>query len=290
VSATVPHPPPDASTREPLGATPAPGVASLAPPGPARTALAERIDALLPQTQCTRCGYPDCRAYADALAADAVPLNRCPPGGAEGVRRLAGLLGRPALALDPAHGHEGPRRVVFIAEASCIGCTLCIQACPVDAIIGAPKRMHTIIEQDCTGCELCLPVCPVDCMVLEDARAGAPGGAAWAPAPGEGGRARPARRPARVPRDAREEAERLAASSAARQASVARQARGTPAPAPMPPAAHPDDVARSAASARQSAAVVSPRPAQDAASVDPKRAVIEAALARARLRAKLRPT
>ncbi|MBW8759887.1 MAG: RnfABCDGE type electron transport complex subunit B, partial [Burkholderiales bacterium] len=146
-------------------ATPPAGVAS----------LAQRLDALLPQTQCTRCGYPDCRAYAEALAAGEAKLNQCPPGGAEGIRRLALELGQAELPLDPAFGDEAARRVVYIEEATCIGCTLCIQACPVDAIIGAPKRMHAVVEADCTGCELCLPVCPMDCIALEEASAGATG-------------------------------------------------------------------------------------------------------------------
>ena len=185
-------------------ATPAPGVAS----------LAQRIDALLPQTQCTRCGYPDCRSYADAVATGEAALNQCPPGGAEGIRQLAALLGRPELPLNPEFGDEGPRRVVYIEEATCIGCTLCIQACPVDAIVGAPKRMHAVIEADCTGCELCLPVCPMDCIALEEASAGATGWAAWSPAQADAARTRYAERQARLARDARDEDERLSAKAA----------------------------------------------------------------------------
>jgi Na+-translocating ferredoxin:NAD+ oxidoreductase subunit B len=128
--------------------------------------LAARIDALLPQTQCTRCGYPTCRAYADAIAADETDINHCPPGGADGVAALAALLGKPAMPLDPANGIEAPPLVAVIDEAICIGCTKCIQACPVDAIVGAAKRMHTIVAAECTGCELCLPPCPVDCIAL----------------------------------------------------------------------------------------------------------------------------
>ena len=187
-------------------ATPPAGVASLS--------LAERIDALLPQTQCTRCGYPDCRSYADAIAAGEAPLNQCPPGGAEGIRLLAQLLGRPELPLNPEFGDEGPRRVVYIEEATCIGCTLCIQACPVDAIVGAPKRMHAVIETDCTGCELCLPVCPMDCIALEEASAGATGWAAWSPAQADTARARYTGHQARLARDAREDDERLSAKAA----------------------------------------------------------------------------
>lgn len=184
------------------------------PAGVAPLSVAERIDALLPQTQCTRCGYPDCRSYADAVASGAAALNQCPPGGAEGVRRIAQLLGRPELPLNPEFGDEGPRRVVYIEEATCIGCTLCIQACPVDAIMGAPKRMHAVIEADCTGCELCLPVCPMDCIALEDASAGATGWAAWSPAQADAARARHAGRQARLARDAREEDDRLNAKAA----------------------------------------------------------------------------
>ena len=126
-------------------------------------ALAERLNDALPQTQCTRCGYPDCRGYAQAIASGEAGINQCPPGGAEGVARLARITGGPVRALDPARGTEGPLRLALIDEAACIGCTLCIEACPVDCIIGAPKRMHTVIGAQCTGCELCVPACPVDC-------------------------------------------------------------------------------------------------------------------------------
>ncbi len=152
--------------------------------------LAQRIDAALPQTQCTRCGYPDCAAYARAIAEDAAPINQCPPGGAEGVARLAVLTGRPALPLNPANGLEGPRTVAVIDEAWCIGCTLCLKACPTDAILGANKLMHTVIAPHCTGCELCIPVCPVDCIQLEEASAGATGWAAWSPAQADAARMR----------------------------------------------------------------------------------------------------
>ncbi|BBD79696.1 RnfABCDGE type electron transport complex subunit B [Aerosticca soli] len=129
--------------------------------------LADRIDALLPQTQCERCGYHGCRPYAEAIAAGEAPINRCPPGGAAGIARLAALLERPTLPLDPSCGVEQPRRLARIIEADCIGCTKCIQVCPVDAIVGAAKLMHTVIADDCTGCELCVPACPVDCIALE---------------------------------------------------------------------------------------------------------------------------
>ena len=128
--------------------------------------LATRIDALLPQTQCTRCGYPTCRAYAEAIAAHRADINRCPPGGAEGIAVVAALLGITPKPLDPATGVEGPPLVAVIDETVCIGCTKCIQACPVDAILGTAKRMHTVIAAECTGCELCVPPCPVDCIDL----------------------------------------------------------------------------------------------------------------------------
>jgi len=127
---------------------------------------AEAIDALLPQTQCTKCGFAGCRPYAEAIAAGEAPINRCPPGGVEGIGRLARLLGRPALPLDPACGTEQPRRIAWIDPAACIGCTKCTQACPVDAIIGAQKRMHTVIDALCTGCDLCVAPCPVDCIEM----------------------------------------------------------------------------------------------------------------------------
>ena len=199
MSPTVPPSSQTAST-----ATPPAGVAS----------LAQRIDALLPQTQCTRCGYPDCRAYAEAIASGEAAIDQCPPGGAEGIRRLALLLDRPTLPLNAGFGDEGVRRIVYIEEATCIGCTLCIQACPVDAIVGAPKRMHAVIEADCTGCELCLPVCPMDCIALEEASAGATGWDAWSPAQADAARARYAGRQARLARDAREHDERLDAKAA----------------------------------------------------------------------------
>jgi Na+-translocating ferredoxin:NAD+ oxidoreductase subunit B len=128
--------------------------------------LADRIDALLPQTQCTRCGYPACRPYAEAIARGETDISHCPPGGVAGIRALADLLGRPPKPLDPANGSEKPRELALIDEEVCIGCTKCIQACPVDAILGASKMMHTILVQECTGCELCIAPCPVDCISM----------------------------------------------------------------------------------------------------------------------------
>lgn len=126
--------------------------------------LVEKIDAILPQTQCGQCGYPGCKPYAEAIAKGEADINLCPPGGMEGVQRLADLLGREVKALE---AEEKPKQIARIDETTCIGCTLCIQACPVDAIVGAAKQLHTILTQQCTGCELCLPPCPVECIHME---------------------------------------------------------------------------------------------------------------------------
>lgn len=141
--------------------------------------LSHQILAILPQTQCTRCGFPDCSTYAQAIALDETEINQCPPGGQEGVKRIAALTGRTETPLNPLNGAESPRSVAWIDEAWCIGCTLCIAACPTDAIIGSNKQMHTIIENACTGCELCLPVCPVDCIFLENVSGNHTGWQAW---------------------------------------------------------------------------------------------------------------
>ena len=132
--------------------------------------LVERLDRLLPQTQCGQCGYAGCRPYAEAMAAGEADVDRCPPGGNAGARALAHVLGVAAKPYDRSRGEHKLPLVAVIVEADCIGCTKCIQACPVDAIIGAAKHMHTVIEPLCTGCELCVPACPVDCIVLEPAR------------------------------------------------------------------------------------------------------------------------
>lgn len=131
------------------------------------SALADAIDELLPQTQCRQCGYAGCRPYAEAIAAGHAGINQCPPGGAEGIRDLAALLGVPFRPLDPRFGTTKAPAVAVIDEQTCIGCTLCIQACPVDAIVGTAKMMHTVIARECTGCELCIPPCPVDCISME---------------------------------------------------------------------------------------------------------------------------
>jgi electron transport complex protein RnfB len=135
------------------------------------TVSSDRIDALLPQTQCTRCGYAGCAPYAAAIAAGEAAINQCPPGGAATIASLAALLDRPALALNPANGIEAPPQVAWIDESRCIGCAKCLAPCPVDAIVGAPKFLHTVLADRCTGCELCLPPCPVDCIELRPAPA-----------------------------------------------------------------------------------------------------------------------
>ena len=219
-------------------------------PNPGPATLAERLLDALPQTQCTRCGYPDCAAYAQALAEGAAAINQCPPGGAEGVQRLAALTGQPALPLNPANGAEGPRQVAWIDEAWCIGCTLCIAACPVDCIVGAPKRMHTVIEADCTGCELCVPACPVDCIHLDNVTGERTGWAAWSSGQAQAARAQYQATQARRQRQADEQVQRREEKTS-----------GATANSPETPET-PEAPTKSAA--------------------DPKRAAIAAALARAR--------
>jgi electron transport complex protein RnfB len=131
--------------------------------------LAARIDAILPQTQCTKCGFAGCMPYAEAIAAGHAEINQCPPGGAAGISKLSRITGRPVVPLNPANGTEAPLRIALIDEALCIGCTLCIQACPVDAIVGSAKRMHTVLASLCTGCDLCVPPCPMDCITMPTA-------------------------------------------------------------------------------------------------------------------------
>ena len=215
------------------------------PPKPAAAAL----DAALPQTQCTRCGYPDCRGYAEAMATGEAGINRCPPGGAEGVQRLARLTGLPPVPLDEACGHEGPRALAVIDEAWCIGCTLCIKACPVDCIVGASKRMHTVVDDQCTGCELCVPACPVDCIAMVPVTGAQTGWQAWSAEQAALARDRYTFHRLRVERDRRENDERLAAKAAAKLADLPSHTQHT-----------------------------------DPATLERKRAVIEAALTRARAR------
>jgi electron transport complex protein RnfB len=126
--------------------------------------LIDKINSILPQTQCTRCGYPSCKDYATAIAEEKADINQCPPGGNEGITLLANMLDKEVKPLNPENGKIEPRRLAIIEEEACIGCTLCIKACPVDAIIGANKMMHTVIASECTGCDLCIPACPVDCI------------------------------------------------------------------------------------------------------------------------------
>jgi electron transport complex protein RnfB len=209
--------------------------------------LASRILAVLPQTQCTRCGYPDCAAYASAIAEGQAPINQCPPGGAEGIARLAALTGQPVSPLNPAHGAEAPRSVAVIDENWCIGCTLCIKACPTDAILGSNKLMHTVIEPYCTGCELCLPVCPVDCISLENVSGLATGWAAWPQALADQARSRYEFNSYRRKREENDNQKRLEEKAKAKLADLGAHSLHT-----------------------------------DPAVLDQKRAVIEAALARAR--------
>jgi Na+-translocating ferredoxin:NAD+ oxidoreductase subunit B len=171
----------------------------------------DAIDALLPQTQCRRCRYDSCRAYAEAVAAGQAPINRCPPGGDATVAALADLLGIPALAIDPSCGLTTPLAIARIDEATCIGCTLCIQACPTDAIVGAAKLMHTVIADRCTGCELCLPPCPVDCIAM------LPAARPWSTADAERARQHFSARTARLAPGLRKGEQETAAVDLARQ-------------------------------------------------------------------------
>jgi electron transport complex protein RnfB len=212
-------------------------------------ATAAQILDVLPQTQCTRCGYPDCAAYAQAIAAVEAAINQCPPGGAEGITRLATLTGRPALPLDPAFGTEGPLTVAVIDEDWCIGCTLCLAVCPTDAILGGNKRMHTVIEPHCTGCELCLPVCPVDCIRMESVSGERTGWAAWSAQQAATARQRYEFHSHRLRRNQQENEVRLEEKARMKLADLPAHSQHT-----------------------------------DPAVLDQKRAVIEAALARARAR------
>ncbi|MCV2368966.1 electron transport complex subunit RsxB [Roseateles oligotrophus] len=205
------------------------------------------IDAALPQTQCTRCGYPDCHAYAVAVAAEQAQINQCPPGGAEGIRRLAAITGRSALPLSAEHGAEGPLKLAVIDEAWCIGCTLCIKACPVDCIVGAPKQMHVVVAEQCTGCELCVPACPVDCISLVALKPELSGWAAWGAPQADAARERYRFHQLNQTRAEQENSARLVAKAEAKLVDLAAVSKLT-----------------------------------EPTALDAKRAVIEAALARAR--------
>lgn len=175
--------------------------------------LADRIDTILPQTQCEQCGYHGCRPYAEAIAAGEADINQCPPGGQAGIDALAALLDRTAKPLDPEHGVEKPRMLARVIEADCIGCTKCIQVCPVDAILGASKQMHTVIADRCTGCELCVPACPVDCIALDPMPA-----EQIDPGHADAAREHFRQREARLARERREREAQLAARKAAMHA------------------------------------------------------------------------
>jgi electron transport complex protein RnfB len=182
--------------------------------------LADRILDALPQTQCTRCGYPDCKAYAQAIALEQAPINQCPPGGAEGVAVLARLTGKPVQPLNLEHGLEGPMTVAVIDEVWCIGCTLCIKACPTDAILGSNKVMHTVIESACTGCDLCLPVCPVDCIEMVPISGDKTGWAAWSAELATQARVRYESRQIRLVKEEQEHAARQEAKAAMKLADL----------------------------------------------------------------------
>ncbi|ODU10173.1 MAG: ferredoxin [Rubrivivax sp. SCN 71-131] len=226
----------------------------------AAAALAALLADALPQTQCRRCGFADCDAYAQAMAEGGADLDRCPPGGAEGIARLARLSGLRPRPLDPSRGREGPRGLAVIDEAACIGCTLCIQACPVDCIVGAPKRMHAVIDDQCTGCELCVPACPVDCIAMQPVSGARSGWQAWSEDEAHSARARYAARRSRQARAEREHDERLARHAARTATATATLAPGAASPGPA------------------AAAATAPPATQD----DRRRAAVEAALARAR--------
>ncbi|WP_426174925.1 electron transport complex subunit RsxB [Massilia sp. TWR1-2-2] len=190
--------------------------------------LADLIEDVLPQTQCTKCGYAACRPYAEAIADGTADINQCPPGGIEGVRRLAGVTGRAVIPINPVNGIERARPVAYIDEELCIGCTLCIQACPVDAIVGAAKQMHTVVPSLCTGCDLCVAPCPVDCIVMYPVTGDFTGWDAWSQRQADAARARHDLRGARLQREREENDARLAAKAVAKMREVTAEATNTP--------------------------------------------------------------
>lgn len=197
-------------------------------PASAPKTLADQIEDLLPQTQCTKCGYPACRPYAEAIADGTANYNQCPPGGAQGIARLAKLLGKPVIPLNPVNGSEQTRSVAVIDESLCIGCTLCIQACPVDAIVGAAKQMHTILPALCTGCDLCVAPCPVDCIAMVEVTPGRTGWDAWSQEQADAARSRHEFRTFRLRREKEENDARLAAKAAAKMKQVEAEPLITP--------------------------------------------------------------
>ncbi len=225
--------------------------------------LVNQIEDLLPQTQCTKCGFDGCRPYAEAIAQGEAAINRCPPGGESGIAALAELLNVPVLPLDTSRGQPGPVHVAWIDEQHCIGCTICIQACPVDAIVGANKRMHTVIPDLCTGCELCVAPCPVDCIAMQPATPTR----YWTRADAKLARQRFEQRNQRL----REEAERAF--------------RLSPQPVSRADAktSH-DDPANTTAASPQNANATTPAVPTPVIAEHRRRAAIEAALARARAR------
>ena len=245
---------------------PGPGV-----PSPAdRDEQVRQVDRLLPQTQCTQCGYHGCKPYAEAIVDQQAPINRCPPGGAAGIALLAALTGRAVIALDASCGVEAPRKIARIVADLCIGCTHCIRACPVDAIAGGPKRLHAIIPELCTGCALCLPPCPVDCIEMIEPPAAL---ADWTRQDADAARGRLNRRDARLARLARSERSRLADQGATARTSV------PPAGSSATFTSVSTPTATSMTSAQPSAVALSPQ-----TGAERKREMIEAAVARARAR------
>jgi electron transport complex protein RnfB len=217
---------------------------------PTDPTLADRIEDALPQTQCTKCGYDGCRPYAQAIADGAAEINQCPPGGAEGIQRLSSVTGRKVIPLNPVNGRERPRALAYIDESLCIGCTLCIQACPVDAIVGAAKLMHTVVPSLCTGCDLCVAPCPVDCIVMYPVTEST-GWDAWSQPDANAARERHDFRARRLQRDKQENEARLAAKAEAKMATVN---------------------------------AIDPADAASAAALERKRAIIAAAMERTRLK------